>query len=321
MSAVRHLLRDDDLDAAEQEIVVAAADRLVDEPSAASGTCAGTAVALLFEKPSLRTRVSSEVACTRIGAVPLRLTSDELQLARGETPEDTARVLAGYVGLISARVYDHAMLEALASVDALPVVNALSDRFHPLQALADLVTMRRHFGAPLRGRTLAYVGDGNNVAASLLLAGAIAGLRVVVGCPDTYRPAADVVARATALAAGSGGAVEVTDDPRAAVADADAVYTDVWTSMGQEGEEARRNAALAPYRLDATLLAAAPAHAVVMHCLPAHRGEEITADVLEGDRSVVFTQAHNRLPATAAAFLWLLDPDAAARCAAGGAVR
>lgn len=316
MTDCRHLLRDDDLDAAEQAVIVSAAQRLAEAPAAAAGVCAGTAVALLFEKPSLRTRVSSEVACARIGATPLRLTSDELQLARGETPEDTARVLAGYVGLLSARVYDHALLEALASVGVLPIVNALSDRFHPLQALADLLTLRQCFGPSVRGRTLAYVGDGNNVAASLLLAGALAGLRVVVACPDGYRPEADVLRRAGELAAASGGAAEVTDDPRAAVADADAVYTDVWTSMGQEGEEAERVAALEPYRLDAALLAAAPAHAVVMHCLPAHRGEEITADVLEGPRSVVFRQAHNRLPATAAAFLWLLSPSAAEALAA-----
>jgi ornithine carbamoyltransferase len=307
----RHLLRDDDLDAAEQAVIIAAAQRLAAEPAAAAGVCAGTAVALLFEKPSLRTRVSSEVACARIGATPVRLTTDELQLARGETPEDTARVLAGYIGLLSARVYDHSLLEALASVGALPIVNALSDRFHPLQALADLLTLRQCFGPSVRGRTLAYVGDGNNVAASLLLAGALAGVRVIVACPDGYRPESVVLARAQDLAAASGGAAEVTDDPRAAVADADAVYADVWTSMGQEGEEAERVAALSPYRIDETLLAAAPPHAVVMHCLPAHRGEEIAADVLEGPRSVVFRQAHNRLPSTAAAFLWLLSPAAA----------
>ncbi|MBX7158933.1 MAG: ornithine carbamoyltransferase [Acidimicrobiia bacterium] len=304
---VRHFLRDDDITVEEQEAVLVAAERLARDPRAGAGLLSGTAIGLYFEKHSLRTRVSSEVAASRLGAHPVQLRREELQLARGETLEDSARVLAGYLGLLMGRVYDHATLSALAAPGTLPVVNGLSDRFHPLQVLADLLTMRMEWGADLRERTLAYVGDGNNVAASLLLGGAMAGLRVVVAAPSGYAPDGGVVAEAMAIAATTGGDVAVTEDASEAADGADVLYTDVWTSMGMEGEEETRRDAFAGFRLDAGLVARARPDVVVLHCLPAHRGEEIAADVIDGPHSRVFAQAHNRLPATAALFLMLCD--------------
>ncbi|MFN8103173.1 MAG: ornithine carbamoyltransferase [Acidimicrobiia bacterium] len=307
---VRHFLRDDDLSVEEQRSVLVAAERLARDPRAGAGLLAGTAIGLYFEKHSLRTRTSSEVAAARIGAQPVQLRREELQLARGETPEDSARVLAGYLGLLLGRVYEHATLAALAAPGVLPIVNGLSELFHPLQVLADLLTLRMEWGDDVAERTLAYVGDGNNVASSLLLGGAMAGLRVVVASPPGYAPDAGVVAEAMAIAATTGGDVAVTEDPAEAADGADVVYTDVWTSMGMEGQESARRDAFAGFGVDAGLVARARRAAVVLHCLPAHRGEEITADVLDGPRSRVFLQAHNRLPATAALFLFLAAPAA-----------
>lgn len=306
----RNFLRDDDVSVEEQRRVLAAAERLARDPRAGAGLLAGTAIGLYFEKHSLRTRTSAEVATARIGAQPVQLRREELQLARGETPEDSARVLAGYLGLLMGRVHEHATLTALAAPGVLPIVNGLSDLFHPLQVLADLVTLRMEWGEDIAERTLAYVGDGNNVAASLLLGGAMAGLRVVVASPPGYAPDAGVVAEAMAIAATTGGDVAVTEDPAEAADGADAVYTDVWTSMGMEGQEDARREAFSGFRVDTRLLERARPQAIVLHCLPAHRGEEITAEVLDGPRSRVFPQAHNRLPATAALFLFLLDPAA-----------
>lgn len=310
MSGTRHFLRDDDITIEEQGVVLAAAHRLARDPAAAAGVLAGTAVGLYFEKHSLRTRVSSEVAAARIGAIPVMLRREELQVARGETLDDTARVLAGYLGMLMGRVHSHATLEAMAAPGLLPIVNGLSDSFHPLQVLADLLTMRMQWGPDIADRTLAYVGDGNNMAASLLLGGAMAGLRVVVAAPPGYAPDASVVAEAMAIAATSGGDVVVTEDPRDAVDGADAVYTDVWTSMGMEGEEDDRRSAFAGFGVDAALMGLARPDAIALHCLPAHRGEEIAAEVIDGARSRVFLQAHNRLPAAAALFLFVCAREA-----------
>lgn len=312
MSRVRHFLRDDDLSPADQGLVLDAAARLAEAPHLASEALRSDAIGLLFEKPSLRTRVSSEVACARLGATPVHLRTDELQLSRGESAEDSVRVLVGYLSLLMARVREHGFLEDLARPDVLPIVNGLSDRFHPLQSLADLLTLRQELGT-LAGRRMAFVGDGNNVASSLMLASAMAGLGLVVATPEAYRPPEDVVDRAIELAAASGAEVRLTTDPVDAVKEADAVYTDVWTSMGQEDEEAQRRRDLWPYQVNAELIAQAPASAIVLHCLPAHRGDEITDDVLDSERSRVFGQAHNRLPATAALFLFLLEPSLAGR--------
>jgi len=257
-------------------------------------TLRGRTVALLFEKPSTRTRVSFEVAVAELGGTPLPLSGAELQLGRGETVEDTGRVLGRYVQGLVVRTFGQGRLRALAEHGGVPVVNALTDAEHPCQALADLLTVRDEFGS-FEGRTLTYVGDGNNVAHSLLLAAASVGLGVRVAHPAGYAPDPAVVADARDRAAAHGSEVTVSDDPLAAARGADALYTDVWTSMGQEEESVRRLRDFAGFQLDARLLAAAADGAVVLHCLPAHRGEEISAEVLDGPASRVLNQAENRL--------------------------
>jgi ornithine carbamoyltransferase len=248
-----------------------------------SGALAGRSVALIFEKPSTRTRVSFEVGVAELGATPLVLHGDELQLARGESIADTARVLSRYVHAIVIRSGSHTIVSELAESASVPVVNALTPSHHPCQALADLLTLQERFGE-LEGLRLAYVGDGNNVARSLTILGGLAGLEVRIASPDDY-----------GLEDGHG--ATLTNDPRAAVDGADAVYTDVWVSMGDESEAERRVAALSPYRVDAELLSAAADRAIVLHCLPAHPGEEISEEMLYGERSAVWDQAENRLHA------------------------
>jgi ornithine carbamoyltransferase len=249
----------------------------------------GRSVALLFEKPSTRTRVSFQVGISQLGGQAFLLRSEELQLARGESVQDTALVLSRYIDALAVRVGDHALLEELAAHASVPVVNALTPLHHPCQALADLQTLRERFGRTDELR-VAYVGDGNNVCHSLMLLGARAGVEVVAATPDELRPDDAIVSEAGTLA-------QVVSDPAAAAAGAHALYTDVWVSMGDEAESAQRRKLLEPYRLDADLLAAARDDAVVMHCLPAHPGEEITADLLYGERSAVWDQAENRLHA------------------------
>jgi ornithine carbamoyltransferase len=242
---------------------------------------AGRSVALVFERPSTRTRISFEAGVAELGGTPIVLRGDELQLSRGESTGDTARVLSRYLDAIVIRSGSHEDVVELADAAEVPVVNALTPRHHPCQALADLLTLRERFG-DLNGRRLAYVGDGNNVARSLTIAGELAGMEVVVAAPSGYQ-----------LEEGHG--AQLTDDPRAAAAGADAIYTDVWVSMGDEEEAERRRGDLAPFRVDADLLSVARDDAVVLHCLPAHPGEEIEADVLYGERSAVWDQAENRL--------------------------
>ncbi len=266
---------------------------------------AGMSIGIIFEKPSTRTRVSFEVGITRLGGHAAILNAGELQLGRGETIEDTARVLSRYLDAVVVRTFAQSRLEALADAGTIPVVNALSDFSHPCQALADLQTVREYKGS-LAGLKLAYLGDGNNVAHSLLEAGAMAGMHVAVGCPDGYRPDAAVIDLAARLAGATGGSATVTNDATEAARDADVVYTDVWTSMGQEAERATRLGDLAPYQVNAQLMQAAAPDAIALHCLPAHRGEEITADVIDGQQSVVFPQAENRLHAQKALLLFLL---------------
>ncbi len=275
-------------------------------PAADSAPLAGRSVALIFQKPSLRTRVSFEVGVGRLGGQPVVLTGKEVGLGSRETVADVARTLERYVDAVVARVFDHRVLEDLADAAAIPVINALSDAEHPCQALADLQVLREHLGN-LRGRRLVFVGDGNNVAASLLLAGASVGMHVRVVCPERYAPDADVVRRARVLGARTGARIEVTHDPATGVAGADAVYTDVWASMGQEDETEVRRPIFLPFRVTRRMLEAAP-EALVLHCLPAHRGEEIDADVLDGERSIVFDQAENRLWAQMAVMTRLIRP-------------
>lgn len=265
----------------------------------------GKAVAIIFQKPSLRTRVSFELGVRRLGGTPIVLQGPEVGLGSREAARDAARTLERYVDAIVARVFDHEVLEEMADAVNIPVVNALSDREHPCQALADMLTIREHLGGFV-GRRLVFIGDGNNVAASLLLAGASLGLDVRVVTPPDHAPAADVVAQARSLAAGTGALIEVAHDPSRALIGADAVYTDVWASMGQEDEAVGRRRLFRPYALTSELLRQAPG-AVVMHCLPAHRGEEIMSDVLDGPRSVVFDQAENRLWAQEALLVRLVS--------------
>ena len=255
---------------------------------------AGRTIALLFEKPSTRTRISFEVGVAELGGTPLPLSSADLQLGRGETVADTGAVLGRYVQGIVVRTFGQERLEQLAAASGLPVINALTDEEHPCQALADLLTVHDEFDT-YEGRTLTYVGDGNNVAHSLLLACASVGLGVRIAHPDGYAPDPAIVAAAQARAASHGSEVSVTTDPRAAAAGADVLYTDVWASMGQEQEAAQRARVFAPFQLDAGLVGLAAEDAIVLHCLPAHRGEEIAADVIDGPRSRVFDQAENRL--------------------------
>ncbi|MBV8161382.1 MAG: ornithine carbamoyltransferase [Acidimicrobiia bacterium] len=291
----RHFLDVDDLDSDELDEVLAEAENPHPAP-----VMAGLGAALLFEKPSLRTRSSMEMAVVQLGGHPVSILGDEAGIDRREKAEDIARVLSRYHAVIAARVFDHAILERLASASSVPVVNMLSDNAHPCQALADLLTLRQHFGS-LKGRVLAYVGDGNNVCASLMLAAAMEHVEVRVATPAGYAPPSAVVERAR-----DSSDVFVTEDPVSAVRGADAVYTDVWASMGQEDEAERRRRAFAGYTVDDDLLDVAAPEAVFLHCLPAHRGEEVSASVLEGPRSLVWQQAENRLHAQRALLYWLL---------------
>ena len=269
-----------------------------------TGALAGRSVALLFEKPSTRTRISFEVAVGELGGRPLVLREGETQLARGESVRDTALVFSRLVQAVGIRTGSHALVEELAAHSAVPVVNMLTPDHHPCQALADLLTLRERFGRTA-GLRLAYVGDGNNVATSLMLLGARAGLEVAVATPGELAPRPQVVEVAKRTA-GNGGSVSLTRDPAEAAAGAHAIYTDVWVSMGDEDEAAQRRDLLEPYRLDAALLGRARDDAVALHCLPAHPGEEITGDVLYGERSAVWDQAENRLHAQKALLELLL---------------
>src|SRR3954467_1068735 len=256
---------------------------------------AGRSVALLFERPSTRTRISFEVGVAELGAHPVVLRENEMQLSRGESVADTARVLSRFVEAIVIRSGSHETVAALAAEAEVPVINGLTPLHHPCQALADLLTLRDRCG-DLDGLRLAYVGDGNNVARSLAILGELAGVEVVVAAPEGYQ--LEEVAGA-----------KLTDDPRAAAAEADALYTDVWVSMGDEAEAQRRLSDLAPFQLDADLLAVAKERAVVLHCLPAHPGQEISAEVLYGSRSAVWDQAENRLHAQKALLEMLVAGD------------
>jgi ornithine carbamoyltransferase len=304
-AAVRHLLRDDDLTPAEQGEVLDLADALKAAPFARRPLEGPRAVAVLFDKPSTRTRLSFEAGIAQLGGHPIIIDSRTTQLGRGETIEDTAEVLSRYVAAIVIRTFGQDRIEGLAGASSVPVVNALTDYAHPCQALADLQTIRERKGG-LAGVTLAYVGDGNNMSHSLLLAGAIAGMNVRVASPPGFEPIDQIVRRAREIADAHGGSVLVTNDALDAAESADVLYTDVWASMGQEGEASSRILIFRPYALDARLVAAAHPDVIVMHCLPAHRGEEIAAEVIDGPHSVVFDQAENRLHAQKALLSFLL---------------
>ena len=296
----RHFLEIDDLAADELEEILRTAEADERPP-----VLSGRGVALIFEKPSARTRNATEVAVAQLGGHPVSVRGEEIGLDTREPAEDVARVLAGYHAAIGARVMAHSTLERMAAaldsaaVDV-PVFNLLSDRAHPCQALADLLTIRQRFGA-IEGVRVAYVGDGNNVCRSLVRGCVMAGAQVAVACPEGY-----------GLAPGELGGAVTTTVPAEAVTDADVVYTDVWTSMGQETEGSARTGAFTGFQVDAALMAHASPKAVVMHCLPAHRGEEIAAEVVDGPQSTVWQQAANRLPSVRALLVFLLARSAGA---------
>ena len=254
----------------------------------------GKTLGLLFQKPSTRTRVSFEAGMHQLGGHALVLPMADIQLSRGESVADTARVLSRYLDGIVIRTYDHATVEEWAREATMPVINGLTDLSHPCQALSDLLTITEKKGR-LKGIKIAYVGDGNNVANSLIEAAAKMGMTIALGCPSGYQPDQHVVDLARVEAAKTGALVELSEDPFVAVKEADVVYADVWISMGREREQARRLRVLAPYQVNSRLVGKAKPDAIVMHCLPAHRGEEITAEVLDGRQSVIIDQAENRL--------------------------
>ncbi|HKH78268.1 MAG TPA: ornithine carbamoyltransferase [Rubrobacteraceae bacterium] len=262
----------------------------------------GKTLAMVFQKPSNRTRVSFEVGMYHLGGHALHLSPEEIQIGKRETPSDTGRVLARYIDAIMVRTFDHDDLEELAGAADVPVINGLSDAHHPCQALADLLTVKEELGQ-LEGVKLAYVGDGNNVAHSLAIGCALTGAELTIAHPEGHAPDERIVQ----LAARLGAAPTLTEDPHEAVAGARAVYTDVWASMGQESEAEERMAKFRPYQVDEALMARAAPDAFFLHCLPAHRGEEVTAGVIDGPRSRVFDQAENRLHAQKALLYLLLD--------------
>ena len=301
----RHFLRDDDLSPAELLEVLDLADamkanRLVRQPLAGP-----RAVAVLFDKHSTRTRVSFSVGIAELGGYPLVIDAQTSQLGRGEPIEDTTRVLDRQVAAIVWRTFAQERIEAMAAVSRVPVINALTDRFHPCQVLADLQTIREHKGE-LAGLTLSYVGDAaNNMAHSYLLGGASAGMHVRIGGPSGYHPDPVLVADATRIAHETGGSIIVTADPQAAFDGADVVATDTWASMGQESEQ--RGDVFVPFAVEADAMQRAAPDAIVLHCLPAYRGKEIAADVIDGAQSVVWDEAENRLHAQKALLTWLLE--------------
>lgn len=303
----RHFLRDDDLTPAEQaEILDLAAEIKADRWGLKPLTGPQT-VAVIFDKSSTRTRVSFAVGIADLGGVPLIISTANSQLGGKESPSDTARVLERQVAAIVWRTYAQSGLIEMAANTTVPVINALSDEFHPCQLLADFLTIREHKGA-LKGLTVTFLGDGaDNMVHSYLLAGATAGMHVRVACPADYMPDGRIVADADAIAVQTGGSVTLYTDPLTAVAGADVVVTDTWVSMGKEVEKAARIAALSSFTVDADLMALAKSDAIFLHCLPADRGYEVTSEVIDGPQSVIWDEAENRLHAQKALMVWLLE--------------
>jgi len=303
----RHFLRDDDLSPAELIEVLDLADAMKADRHRHQPLIGPRAVAVIFDKPSTRTRVSFSVGIAELGGYPLVIDAASSQLGRGEPIEDTTRVLDRQVAAIVWRTFGQERLEVMAALSRVPVVNALTDQFHPCQVLADLLTVREHTGK-LAGLTLGYVGDAaNNMAHSYLLGGAAAGLHVRIAGPAGFRPDQTVVTDAERIAASTGGSVVITTDPDEAFDGADVVATDTWVSMGQEGETADREAPFRPFAVTARAMQRAAGDAIVLHCLPAYRGKEVDAEVLDGPQSVVWDEAENRLHAQKALLTWLLE--------------
>ena len=300
-----HFISIHDLSADQVESIFSLTADLKREPQRFATALAGKSLAMIFEKSSTRTRVSFEVGMTQLGGHALFLSSRDIQLGRGEPISDTAQVLSRYVDIIMARTFAHQTVLDLARFGTVPVINGLTDELHPCQGMADYFTLREVFG-DLRGRKIAYVGDGNNVACSLMFGAAKVGMDVAVATPPGFEPKPHYVELARQDAAVAGTSVLVTHDPREAVAGASAVYTDVWASMGQEAEAEARRQAFAGWTIDNALMANAKPDAVFLHCLPAHRGEEVAAEVIDGPQSRIFDEAENRLHVQKAIMLWLL---------------
>lgn len=301
---VRHLVIDLDLSSEEQATVLERAADMKARPDEYRTALAGKVLAMIFQKSSTRTRVSFESGMVQLGGHAIFLSARDIQMGRGEPISDTGQVLSRYCDAIMIRTFGHQEVETLAKHSRVPVVNGLDDLVHPCQALADLLTLREVRGS-VKGQQLVFVGDGNNVAHSLMLAGAIAGAHVRVVCPNGYLPDASLVARAQSVGKTTGSRIDVTPD-LAGVEGADAVYTDVWTSMGQEEESEKRKRAFAGFEVDAKLMKRAKKDAIFLHCLPAHRGEEVSAEVIDGPQSRVFDQAENRMHVQKALLTFLL---------------
>jgi ornithine carbamoyltransferase len=293
---MKDLLRTEDLSRDDVELLLATASDFAVQPLRANTALANKSVAIYMTKPSTRTRLASETAVAHLGGTPIFIRGDELQLGRGETIADTARIISGYCDAMIIRTFAQADVDELGANSTIPIINGLTDDDHPTQLLADWVTIRENFGSDISGRKFVYLGDGNNMSHAWLIMGAIMGAHVVAATPNgKFAPDASVVARAKEIAAKSGATIDVTNDPEAAAKDASVLYTDVWMSMGDpEAERTEKFAALSPFAIDDRLMAMTADDSIFMHCLPAHRGEEVDASVIDGERSVIWREAYHR---------------------------
>ena len=293
---MKDLLRTEHLSREDVELLLATASDFAAQPLRANTALANKSVAIYMTKPSTRTRLASETAVAHLGGTPIFLRGDELQLGRGETIADTARVISGFCDAMIIRTFAQSDVDELGANSTIPIINGLTDLDHPTQLLADWVTIRENFGSDISGRKFVYLGDGNNMTHAWLIMGAIMGAHVVAATPSgKFAPDAEVIARAQAIAAKSGATIEITNDPEAAAKDASVLYTDVWMSMGDpEAERAEKFAALSPFAIDDRLMSLTAEDSIFMHCLPAHRGEEVAASVIDGPKSVIWREAYHR---------------------------
>ena len=301
----RHFVRDLDFSANEQASLLELAAKMKKSPDDYRATLSGKVLGMIFQKSSTRTRVSFETGMIQLGGQAIFLSSRDIQLGRGEPISDTGKVLSRYLDAIMIRTFEHAEVRALADASSVPVINGLDDLLHPCQALADLQTIKENFGTA-KDKQLVYVGDGNNVAHSLMLAGALAGMHVRIVCPAGYEPSEEILSEARAMGEKTGARIDVTSE-LSGVDGADVVYTDVWASMGQEEEAKERNKIFATYQVNADMMSKASPDAIFLHCLPAHRGEEVSAEVIDGPQSRVFDEAENRLHAQKALLATLVN--------------
>jgi ornithine carbamoyltransferase len=293
---MKDLLRTEHLSREDVELLLATASDFAAQPLRANTALANKSVAIYMTKPSTRTRLASETAVAHLGGTPIFIRGDELQLGRGETIADTARIISGFCDAMIIRTFAQADVDELGASSTIPIINGLTDDDHPTQLLADWVTIRENFGADISGRKFVYLGDGNNMTHAWLMMGAIMGAHVVAATPSgKFAPDAAVIAKAKEIAAKSGATIEVTNDPEAAAKDASVLYTDVWMSMGDpEAERAEKFAALSPFAIDDRLMSLTADDSIFMHCLPAHRGEEVSASVIDGEKSVIWREAYHR---------------------------